>query len=158
MGLDNIAFGGVFFSLSISEVRFVLIISGHTPCTSLHKILEVENESSPKLEEEVSIATFQTFQSHDLAIHPKLVILQNSLREEVILPLEILFYGDFGRSINFLLHKRFCSAYTLNLLKKRSLRKHFKCNPFEGRLERLKDGMFRSWHNCSLFYCVVLVK
>jgi hypothetical protein len=33
-GLDNIAFGGVFLSLSISEARFVLI-SRHTPCTSL---------------------------------------------------------------------------------------------------------------------------
>jgi hypothetical protein len=39
-GLDNIAFGGVFLSLSISGTRFVLI-SRHTPCTSLHdKLLE----------------------------------------------------------------------------------------------------------------------
>ena len=53
-GLDNTAFGGVFLSLLIREVRFVLI-SGHTPYTSLHdKILEVKKESSPKLEEEVS--------------------------------------------------------------------------------------------------------
>ena len=60
-GLDNIAFGVVFLSLSISEVRFILI-SGHTPYTSLHdKILEVVKESSPKLEEEVYIATLQTF-------------------------------------------------------------------------------------------------
>jgi len=43
MGFDNITFGGVFLSLPISEVRFVLIISRHTPCTSLHdEILEVD--------------------------------------------------------------------------------------------------------------------
>jgi hypothetical protein len=55
-GLDNIAFGGVFFSLSISGARFVLI-SRHTPCTSLHhELLEEEKESSPKLEEKVFIA------------------------------------------------------------------------------------------------------
>jgi hypothetical protein len=71
MGLDNTIFGGVFHSLSISEVRFVLIISGQTPCTSLHdNILGVEKESSPKLEDDVFIATFQTFQSHDLATIP----------------------------------------------------------------------------------------
>jgi hypothetical protein len=104
-GLDNIAFEGVFLSLSISGAWFVLI-SRHTPCTSLHdKLLEKKNESSPKLEEEVFIAILQTFQSHDLAIHPKPVILQNHLRGEVILPLEIL-SNDFGRSINFPLHKR----------------------------------------------------
>jgi hypothetical protein len=62
------------------------------------------------------------------------------LREEVILPLEIL-SNDFGRSINFSLHKRPFSTYSLNLLKKRSLWKFFKLNPFEGHLERLKDGM-----------------
>jgi hypothetical protein len=74
-GLDNIAFGGVFLSLSISGARFVLI-SGHTPCTSLHdKLLEEKKESSPKLEEEVFIAILQTFQSHDLAIHHKPVVL-----------------------------------------------------------------------------------
>ena len=62
--LVNTIFGGVFLSLSVSKVRFVLIISGHTPCTSLHdEILEVEKESSPKLEEEVFIATLQMFQS-----------------------------------------------------------------------------------------------
>jgi len=65
-GVDNIVLGGVFLSLSISKVRFVLIISGHIPCTSLHdEILEVEKESSPKLEQEVFIATLQMFQSHD---------------------------------------------------------------------------------------------
>jgi hypothetical protein len=48
----NIAFGGVFLSLSISG------ISRHTPCTNLHdKLLEEKKESSPKLEEEVFIAT-----------------------------------------------------------------------------------------------------
>jgi hypothetical protein len=46
-GLDNITFGGVFLSLSISKARFVLI-SRHTPCTSLHdKLLEEEKELSP---------------------------------------------------------------------------------------------------------------
>jgi hypothetical protein len=140
MGLNNIAFGGVFLSLSISGARFVLI-SRHTPCTSLHdKLLEEEKEPSPKLEEEVFIATLQTFQSHNLAIHLKLVVLQNPLREEEILPLEIL-SNDLGRSINFPLHERPFSTYSLNLFKKGSLWKLFKSNPFEGHLERLKDGM-----------------
>jgi hypothetical protein len=75
-----------------------------------------------------------------LAIHLKLVVLQNPLREEVILPLEILF-NDLGRSINFPLHERPFSTYSLNLFKKGSLWKLFKSNPFEGHLERLKDGM-----------------
>ena len=71
MGLDNNVFGGVFLSLSVSKVRFVLIISGHTPCTSLYdEILEIEKESSPKLEEKFFIATLQTLQSHDSAIQP----------------------------------------------------------------------------------------
>jgi len=137
-GLDSTTLGGVFLSLSISEVRFVLI-SGDTPCTSLHdKILEVEKESSPKLEEEVFVATLQTFRSHDSAIHPKSVVLQNLQREEEILPLEIC-SSDFGRSFNFLLHKRSFSAYSLNF-QRRSLRKLFKSNPHEGYLGRLKDG------------------
>ena len=73
-GLDNTILGGFFLSLSISKVRFVLI-SRHTPCTSLHdEILEVDKESSSKLEEEVFIATLQIFQSHDLAIHTNLVV------------------------------------------------------------------------------------
>jgi hypothetical protein len=55
--------------------------------------------------------------------------------------LEILSNDDFGRSINFPLHKRPSSTYSLNLLKKGSLRKLFKSNPFEGYLEILKDGM-----------------
>ena len=106
--------------------------------TSLHKkILEIEKESSPRRRKEVSIADFQTFQSHDLAIQPKLVVLQNQLREEEILPLEI----HFGMSLNFLLRKRPLSAYSLNLPKKGSLRKHLKSNPFDGHLERLKDGI-----------------
>jgi hypothetical protein len=104
-GLDNITFRGVFLSLSISGARFVLI-SRHTPCTSLHdKLLEVKKEPSPKLEEEVFIATLRTFQLHDLAIHLKIVVFQNPLRGEEILLLEIIF-NDLGRSINFLLHKR----------------------------------------------------
>jgi hypothetical protein len=99
--------------------RFVFF-SRHTPCTNLHdKLLEEEKEPSRKLEEKVFIATLQTFQSHDLAIHPKPVVPQNHLREEVILSLEILF-NDFGRSINFPLHKRPFSTYSLNLFKKRS--------------------------------------
>jgi hypothetical protein len=125
MGLDNIVFGGVFLSLSIREARVVLI-SGYTPCISLHdELLEVKKEPSHKLEEEVSIATLQTFQPHDLAIHPKPATLQNPLREEEILPLEILFNDDFRRSINFPLHKRPFSTYSLNLLKRGSLRKLF---------------------------------
>jgi len=128
MGHDNITFGGVFLSLPISEVRVVLI-SGHTPCTSLHdEILEGEKESFPKLEVEVFIPILQIFQSHDLAIHPKQVVLQ------------IHHQKVFGRSLNFTLHKRCFSAYSLNL-QKRFLRKLFKSNPFEGQLERLKDGM-----------------
>jgi hypothetical protein len=90
---------------------------------------------------EVFIATLQTFQPHVLDIHPKPATLQNPLREEEILPLEILFNDDFGRSINFPLHKRPFSTYSLNLLKKGSLRKLFKSNPFEGYLDILKDGM-----------------
>jgi hypothetical protein len=54
MSLENIAFGGIFLSLSISEARFVLI-SRHTPCTSLHdELIEENKELSPKQEEEVS--------------------------------------------------------------------------------------------------------
>ena len=60
---------------------------------SLHKkILEIEKESSPRRGKEVSIADFQTFQSHDSAIQPKLVMLpleEEILREQEILPLEI---------------------------------------------------------------------
>ena len=82
-------------------MSFILSYSGHTPCTSLHdEILEVEKESSPKLEDEDFIATLQTFQSHDLTIRPKLAVPQNFLREEVIVPFEIR-SSDFGRSLNF---------------------------------------------------------
>jgi len=60
-GLDNINFGGVFLSLPISEVRGALI-RGHTPCTGLHdEILEVDKETSPKVEKELFIATLETF-------------------------------------------------------------------------------------------------
>jgi hypothetical protein len=55
--------------------------------------------------------------------------------------MKILSNDDFRRSLSFLLHKRPFSAYSLNLLKKGSLRKVLKSNPFEGHLERLKDGM-----------------
>jgi hypothetical protein len=61
------------------------------------------------------------------------------LREEVILSMEILF-NDLGRSINFPLHERPFSTYSLNLFRKGSLWKLFKCNPIEGYLG-LKDGM-----------------
>ena len=57
-----------------------------------------------------------------------------------MLPLEVFFNDDFGRSVNFSLHKRSFSACILNLLKKGSLRKHLKSNPIERYLERLKDG------------------
>ena len=93
-----------------------------------YKILEIEKESSPKLEEDVFVGTLQTFQFDDSAIHAKPVVLQ------------ICHQKDFGRSLNFQLHMRSFSAYSLNL-QKRSLRKLFKTNPFEGQLERLKDGM-----------------
>jgi len=75
-----------------------------------------------------------------LAIHPKSVVLQSPQREEVILPLEIL-SNEFGRSLNFLLHKISFSAYSLNL-QKRSLRKLSKSDPLERYLGRLKDGKF----------------
>ena len=103
----------------------------------MSSFVEIEKESSPRRGKEVSIADFQSFQSHDSAIQPKLVVLQNNLREEEILPLDI----HFGMSLNFLLHKRPLSAYSLNLPKKGSLRKHLKSNPFDGHLERLKDGI-----------------
>ena len=129
MGIDYTILGEVYLSLSVSKVRFVLIISGHTPCISLHdEILEVEKESSPKLEEEVFIATLQIFQSHDLAIHSKPVVVQ------------IHHQNDFRSSLNFLVHKRSFNAYSLNL-QKRFLRKLLKSNPFDGQLERLKDGI-----------------
>jgi hypothetical protein len=87
MGLNLFTFEGVFLSFSISGARFVLI-SGHTPCTRLHDEFLEEKKESPKQEEEVSIATLQTLQSHDLAVNPKPLVLQNPLREEEILPLE----------------------------------------------------------------------
>jgi hypothetical protein len=108
---------------------------------SLHDEFQEEKKESPRQEDEVFRATLQTFQPHDLAIHPKLATLQNPQREEEILPLKILSNDNFGRSINFPLHKGPFSAYSLNLLKTGSLRKLFKSNPFERYLEILKDGM-----------------
>ena len=79
-------------------------------------------------------------------MNPEPSIPQNPLREEGIPPLEIpveikddLFYADFGKSLNFLLHKRPSSEYNSNPLKKGSLRKH----PYShvGHWEELKDGM-----------------
>jgi len=70
IGLNHITFGRVILSLSISKGRYVFI-RGNPSCTSLHKkILEIEKESSPRQGKEVSIADFQTFQSHDSAIQP----------------------------------------------------------------------------------------
>jgi hypothetical protein len=70
IGLNHITFGRGFLSLSVSKARYVFI-RGHPSCTSLHrKILEIEKESSPRRGKEVSIANFQTFQSHDSAIQP----------------------------------------------------------------------------------------
>jgi hypothetical protein len=58
---------------------------------------------------------------------------QSLPREEEIPPLEIpieikddLFDADFGKSLNFLLHKGPSSEYNSNPLKKGSLRKHLK--------------------------------
>ena len=52
---------GAFLHLSASEARSMLNrISGITPCTSIHnELLEKENESPPKQEEEVLIAKSQ---------------------------------------------------------------------------------------------------
>ena len=70
IGLNHITFGRIFLSLSISKGRYVFI-RGHPSCTSLHKkFLQIEKESSPRQEKEVSIDDFQTFQSHDSAIQP----------------------------------------------------------------------------------------
>ena len=64
------------------------------------------------------IAKSQPLQSQDLAINPKPSIPQNHPKEEEIPPLEFpveikddLFYADFGKSLNFLLHKRPSSEY-----------------------------------------------
>ena len=52
-----------------------MFFRGHPSCTSLpRKILEIEKESSPRRGKDVSIANFQTFQSHDSAIHPILAL------------------------------------------------------------------------------------
>ena len=53
----------------------------------------------------------------------------------------MIFNTDFGKSINFLLHKRPSSEYNSNPLKKGSLRKHLKSNFFGGHLEKLTGGM-----------------
>ena len=58
------------------------------------------------------------------------------------IPIEIkddLFYTNFGKSLNSLLHKRPLSEYNLNPLKKGPLRKH----PYShiGHWEGLKGGM-----------------
>ena len=60
------------------------------------------------------------------------------------IPIEIkddLFGADFRRTLNFHLHKRPSSEYNSNPLKKESLRKRLKSNPFRGYLEKFKGGM-----------------
>ena len=52
-----------------------------------------------------------------------------------------LFYADFGKSLNFLLHKRPSSEYNSNHLKKGSLIKHPKSNSLGHHLEKLKASM-----------------
>ena len=92
------------------------------------------------------IAKSQPLQSQDLAINPEPSIPQNPPRKEEIQPLEIsveikddLFHADFGKSLNFLLHKRLSSEYNLNPFKKGALRKR----PYShvGHWEELKGGM-----------------
>ena len=88
-------------------------------------------------EEKVLIVKSQPLQSHGLAINLKPSIPQNPPRKEEIPPLESpdeikddLFYADFGKSLNFLLHKRPSSEYNSNHLKKGSLIKRPKSNSF----------------------------
>ena len=74
-----------------------------------------------------------------MAINSEPLIPQNP---HLKIPIEIkddLFYADFGKSINFLLHKRPLSEYNSNPLKKGSLRK---C-PYShiGHWEEFKDGI-----------------
>ena len=142
---------GAFPHLSTSKARTILDkIIGRIPYTSIHdELLKEEKESSTKQEEEVFIAKSQPLQSQDLAINPESSIPQNPPREEEIPPLlesldeikDDLFYTNFGKSLNFLLHKRHSSEYNSNPLKKGSLRKRLKSNSFGGHLEKLKGGM-----------------
>jgi len=69
----DLASRGAFLYLPISEARSMLekIIEA-APCTSIYsELLEEEKESSPELEEEVSIAKSQPLKFQDLAINPK---------------------------------------------------------------------------------------
>jgi hypothetical protein len=61
----NVAYGGAFLYLSVSEARAVLNrISKITPFTSIYNELsEEETESSPEQEEKVLIAKPQSLQS-----------------------------------------------------------------------------------------------
>jgi hypothetical protein len=117
--------------LSTSEVRAILDrISGKTPYTSIHnELFEKEKKSFFDQEEKVLIVKSQPLQSQDLAINPEPRIPQNPSREEGIPSLEIpveikddLFGADFGRTLNYHLHKRPSSEYNSNPLKKGSLR------------------------------------
>jgi hypothetical protein len=152
MNFLDMASRGAFLHLSASKARTILNrIIGRISYTSIHyELLEEEEESSPDQEEEVLIAKSQPIQSQDLAINPEPSIPQNlnPPKEEEIQPLEILFEtkndlfdADFGKSLNFLLHKRPSSEYNSNPLKKGSLKKHIKSNSFGGHLEKLKGGM-----------------
>ena len=127
--------------MSVSEAWTILDrISEKTPYTSIHDELpKEEKESSPNQEEEVLIVKPKPLQSQDLATSSEPSIPQNlnPPKEEEIQPLEIPFEtkddlsnADFGKSLNFLLHKRPSSEYNSNLLKKGSLKKHLKSNSF----------------------------
>ena len=91
------------------------------------------------------IAESEPLQSQGLGVNPKPSIPQNHPKEEEIPPLKIPveikddpFDADFGKSLNFLLHKRSSSEYNSNPLKKGSLRKRLKSNSFGGHLENTR--------------------
>ena len=140
----DMASRGAFLHLFASKPRTILDkIIGRIPYTSIHDELpEKEKKSSPNQVEEVLIAKLQPLQSKDLAINPESSIPQNPPRKEEIsslkIPVEIkddLFYADFGKRLNFLLHKRPSSEYNSNPFKKGSLRKR----PYS-------SGRIRGWH------------
>jgi hypothetical protein len=92
------------------------------------------------------IAKSQPLQFQDLAVNPEPSIPLKSSKGRRNQPLEIsieikddLFYADFGKGLNFLLHKRPSSEY--NPLKKGSIRKHSKSNSSREHLNKLKGGM-----------------
>jgi hypothetical protein len=146
MSFLDMASKGAFLHLSASKANTILDkIIRHIPYTSIHDELpEEEKGSYSNQEEEVLIAKLQPFQSQDLAINPEPPIPQNlnPPKEEEIQPLKIpfetkndLFDADFGKRLNFLLHKRPLSEYNSNSLKKGCLKKCLKSNSFGGHLE-----------------------